>query len=371
MHPIVPQFGRSDTNELSCTIRLFGCHQAMSYPILAVFSAIVLGGSLGGVGSAFLQDFLRRTAGGDERPQVRLDWPLLIKSLVLGIVASTVVPLFLEIAAVGSDKGILSTILAIGGHDDDKWAKYFLLFGFCTIAAVSAQQFLKTIEERVLKDVSEAKSKAEAAINEAGAARRETSEVRVRAQRAQEAADDAEGMAAALEEPAIVKEGIGQDADCLLKAFMGVKSEEPSIDEMRQKLRISREEIEKTADALKNAGLMRETGEGNGPTRWSLRGWGKRRALELVGGLNETDEKVLRALNTLSVEKRIRRPTIRDIAEHLKLATGDVDEALVRLLKFGSVAKSGTEPGGWRVRGWGQQHLLQKEKESRAAKLPS
>ncbi|MCK6601606.1 MAG: hypothetical protein L6Q77_07245 [Bacteroidetes bacterium] len=80
----------------------------------------------------------------------------LFKSLVVGIGASFVVPLFLQ---------TISSDLINQCKQDSKY--YFVYAGFCIVAAIFSKRFLKTVGDNVLKEAKDANRKAEEAISTA------------------------------------------------------------------------------------------------------------------------------------------------------------------------------------------------------------
>jgi len=80
--------------------------------------------------------------------------PLLIKSVLLGIIAAFMVPLFLTT--------ISSELLKpASGNEFNK--NYLVLTGFCLIAAVLSKQFIENLSQKILK----VEKKAAAAVNKA------------------------------------------------------------------------------------------------------------------------------------------------------------------------------------------------------------
>lgn len=82
---------------------------------------------------------------------------LFIKAIFLGIAASALVPLFLQM--------ILSGLISIQKIDVeyDK-INYFVFTGFCLVASIFSNRFIEGIAQRVLKEVEEAKNAANDAI---------------------------------------------------------------------------------------------------------------------------------------------------------------------------------------------------------------
>lgn len=77
-------------------------------------------------------------------------WIELIKAVVIGIGAATLVPLFLAMTS--------SDLLVRTGEDD---YSYFVFAGFCLIAAISSHKFIGSIADQILIAANEAIAKAE------------------------------------------------------------------------------------------------------------------------------------------------------------------------------------------------------------------
>ncbi|HVF44674.1 MAG TPA: YEATS-associated helix-containing protein [Pyrinomonadaceae bacterium] len=108
---------------------------------------MILAGCLGGV-----VNFFQAKSDDPARADLR-------HSLVVGVAAAFLVPLFLQM--------ISSTILSTGAANP---LELFIFAGFCIVAAISSKAFISSLSERILKDVKEAKSasqKAEAAAADA------------------------------------------------------------------------------------------------------------------------------------------------------------------------------------------------------------
>jgi hypothetical protein len=114
--------------------------------LCTLVSVIVAAGTLGGV----LNYFLQRKDDPDDRS--------IAKSLVLGIGASFLVPLFLNMIS----SNLTEQIRGGTGTAADL-PKILVFAGFCLVAAISSTAFIKTLSDRVLKEAQEAKKAARAA----------------------------------------------------------------------------------------------------------------------------------------------------------------------------------------------------------------
>jgi hypothetical protein len=98
-------------------------------------------GLFGGIINYFLDQ-------DNSESDLRSNQTTLLKSLIIGVGASFLVPLFLAI--------ISSDLVEL---DKLNQSKILVFFGFCLIAAISSKKFIVTISERVLKEAREAKQK--------------------------------------------------------------------------------------------------------------------------------------------------------------------------------------------------------------------
>ena len=105
---------------------------------------ILISGILGGLANYFLDRTERNWNGYD-----------VLKSALLGIVASATIPLFLKIVSSSLMKDAETNPL-----------EYFVFCGFCLIAAAFSTRFLQGIGERVLQELKEVK-KSNAELKEA------------------------------------------------------------------------------------------------------------------------------------------------------------------------------------------------------------
>lgn len=82
--------------------------------------------------------------------QEKKGWLSLSKNVLMGVSASLLIPLFLNM--------ISSNLLTESASDI---SKLFIFFGFCLIASLSSKAFIQTISDRVLNEVKETKDKLE------------------------------------------------------------------------------------------------------------------------------------------------------------------------------------------------------------------
>lgn len=119
-------------------------------PLLDIALVMLVTGAFGGLVNYFIAD------PEQEKP---LQW---WKHIVIGIVASFMVPLFLNM--ISGD--LIDKIRGVDGKLGD-YSKLFVLAGFCLVAAVSSRAFIRTLTDKVLQEVRSAKKKAEDASQKA------------------------------------------------------------------------------------------------------------------------------------------------------------------------------------------------------------
>lgn len=79
-----------------------------------------------------------------------------VKNIVVGIGASLLVPLFLNMISSSLFQDICQP-----SQNDKLYANLFTLIGFCLIASISARQFIQSVSQKIIKDVEEVKSELE------------------------------------------------------------------------------------------------------------------------------------------------------------------------------------------------------------------
>jgi hypothetical protein len=110
----------------------------MSTPMLLILTVLVVAGILGGFVNFLL-------AKPDDVPP-----PSKTRSVVIGLAASALVPLFLNMIS----SNLIDLI--VGGNN----MKLLVMFGFCLVAAISSTAFIRTLSDRVLSEAKQAKREA-------------------------------------------------------------------------------------------------------------------------------------------------------------------------------------------------------------------
>jgi hypothetical protein len=109
---------------------------------LLIIGIIILFGSLGGTVNYFFTYVPSNGAKG------KWDCFEFVKSLIIGISASFLMPLFLN---------MISSDLIEESRTDIY--KLFIFSGFCLVAAISSKAFIQSVSQKILKEVNEVKEK--------------------------------------------------------------------------------------------------------------------------------------------------------------------------------------------------------------------
>jgi fluoride ion exporter CrcB/FEX/predicted transcriptional regulator len=118
-------------NKAITTIHVVTCTH-----IWVLIVIIIIAGLLGGIVNYFMNNVTKSID--------RYDF---IKSLFLGLVASAIIPLFLET--------ISSSLIY---ESQQEHLKYFVFGGFCLLASIFSSKFLQSLADRILKELNEVKS---------------------------------------------------------------------------------------------------------------------------------------------------------------------------------------------------------------------
>lgn len=137
---------------------------------LVIILIMLFAGLLGGYGNYLVLTLPNNTdpTPDPEDSVVRTeDNHLLIRSMILGLIASFLVPLFLKTIS----SNLLDKPVVVDKEDPYLFnANYLVLIGFCLLAAVLSKQFIEGLYEKVMKaqaDATKAVNKAEEASKKA------------------------------------------------------------------------------------------------------------------------------------------------------------------------------------------------------------
>ena len=215
----------------------------MSY----VFLILLLSGGVGGVAGYFLY-------GG------QLGWEL-VKHMLLGVCASLMVPLFLKTI---SSRLIPETILESGFISEN----HLVLVGFCLVASISAQKFIKLMSANIIKELEEVKATAQ--------------EAQVKAESALGAADSniEPDPDVACEEAAKKLNSVARD---VLVHILNGPYTMRSATGLSQEMHIAVPHVNNALKSLADIDFVREGVNAKSKKRWYLTASGKREALKING----------------------------------------------------------------------------------------
>jgi DNA-binding MarR family transcriptional regulator len=220
----------------------------MDPEILAVLSVIAAAGLAGGYAG-----YLLGPPEPGELPTERRQW-YLRRSLVLGVIAAFMVPLFLRFVGVasGDDKNLVDQLTAPGSP----LSAWLVVTGVCLLAAVSSQRFISTLTNKLLESVRQ-----EARSEGAKAAREEV----------QELEEDLVEQAAVRKTPQPIT---SQQKD-ILRALYYNREKRPTFDGIKRTGKWEAEALRGDLQDLEERGLVKSKIYEDGQKRWRVRTAGK------------------------------------------------------------------------------------------------
>jgi hypothetical protein len=118
-----------------------------------IICVLVMGGIAGGFANFFMDPNPGQSSNNI--------WLRMLRSVILGIAASFMVPLFLKMAS----SNLIESILGSNKVTSDP-ANLLVLAGFSLVASICSRSFISTLSDRILKTVQEASETAKAAKDE-------------------------------------------------------------------------------------------------------------------------------------------------------------------------------------------------------------
>lgn len=184
------------------------------------------------------------------------------KNVLLGICAAFMVPLFLNT--------ISSTLLRdILGNAEFDASKYLIFIGFCLIASISAQKFIRLMSTNIIKELQEVKQKAEDAQSKAKTALDAT-----------ESSIEPEGGPLSVEDQKAFSNLDATTQNVLLHILDGPYTMR-SATGLAQELSLQLGPVNEALKTLQGKGYVRRGVNAKDQKRWYLTGSGKRGAIEL------------------------------------------------------------------------------------------
>ncbi len=141
--------------------------------ITLLIVVMLLAGLLGGTVNYFLRSPQSASTSQGHWWVRFLNNRMLFQCLLMGVAAAFVIPVFLQLAAIGVDKNIITIFLVNAGATDnaEELAKAYsslaLIGGFCVLAAISSPTFLQNLSSKILQQAEQAKTAAVQARSEA------------------------------------------------------------------------------------------------------------------------------------------------------------------------------------------------------------
>lgn len=208
-----------------------------SYVFHAVTILVIMiaGGTLGGFASYFLSESKEKTK---------------TKSIVLGITAATIVPVFLKFI----DKNFLDSVVI-------ELESLFVFFGLCTLVAVFSRNFLENIYNKVLLQVGDMDEKMQKIV---------------------ESSEEIDILNLHAPNAFLEKHKITEDEFNLLQAFLVDGFTYRSISSLEKNCGLERQYVDKYLNMLMHKGLVESRINKNNKMRYFL----SSRARELLGELS-------------------------------------------------------------------------------------
>jgi hypothetical protein len=192
--------------------------------IFIFISIIVVTGGLGGLVNFFLaqSDRLARASRDDREsnPDQFLPW---WQSVIIGIAAASLVPLFLS---------LISSTLLIEAKND--LVKMFVFAGFCLAAGIASRSFIRGITDRLarqaLQIAEEAKENSEKSVQNAKVAQLEAKSATKAAEQATQKADEVRGEASSNLLQAMVTTPLASETAVAVERGVALRGETASRD---------------------------------------------------------------------------------------------------------------------------------------------
>lgn len=208
-------------------------------------------GLLGGYGGYLIEQNKLETSVANNHAKIAENQLYLRMSLVLGVIAALTVPAFLQIMALGS--GTTTLFKGVLSGEPDKW---FVYAGFCLVAGVSGQQFVRKLSSRLL---DEAISDSKEALSKIEKAKDEVEEIR----------EDLEVVALSGESKAIDESSLK-----VLRTVNEHAKSQPSLEDIVEHSGMSEETVSSAIKELEKQYILSGK-ESDGKLTWRVRSAGR------------------------------------------------------------------------------------------------
>jgi YLATT-like protein len=220
-------------------------------PMWTLIAVMLAAGSFGGIINYYLS--LR---ADPENTTLR-------KSVIVGIGASFLVPLFLNMIS----SNLIDSIKGTNKESGDS-SKLLVFAGFCLVAAISSSAFIQTLSDRILKEAKDARKQAEEAKAEAVEAKVQVAEVHADVTPLINKATEPEPTAETAAAAALAGELSDKERQ-ILKEFARSKYSRRTLRGLSADTHIRGDELETLLGALLSKGLVDKHESSNG-TRWFM-----------------------------------------------------------------------------------------------------
>jgi hypothetical protein len=237
--------------------------------MLTIFGIMLFCGLLGGLANWILQEQYNKH-GIDRKTQSGLS--LLGGYLVLGVVASFVIPLFLNM--------ISSNLLFDARTDPNKW---LVFAGFCLLAAVFSRSFLQGMYGKVMERLGEVQMRVDTVDEKLADVKEEVTTMR-------DDLSEEEYIPPKIDENRVAEENLEKDELAILRAMTWGRRVYRSISGLRKDAGLdsrSREEMKGLLEQMVAKGLLEERLTSNGTTRWGTSEKGR----DLIGRLAQESDR--------------------------------------------------------------------------------
>lgn len=214
-----------------------------------VFIVIISAGALGGY---IHYVFREEDPSIPEAEKIKEKKNELIRSMLLGIAAAFIVPVFLKISSGGGDSDIINQIVT-PGKLQIKVSNLFVLGGFCQIAALSARKFLLGMSQNLLEKQGR---KIKSTVLETEKIKQDMLELRD--ETIGESDEEAIDAPTSLEVGSLLKK-INEDQKIILSELASKPNTKRSIHKIRTKVGWNREKTKKMLEELTDLNLAAVT----------------------------------------------------------------------------------------------------------------
>lgn len=212
--------------------------------MMILIVVMLLAGCLGGLVNYFLAQ--------KDDPASSNIW----RSLVVGIVASLMVPLFLNMIS----SNLIDSIRGNSNSPGDI-SKVLVFAGFCLVAAISSTAFIRTLSDRILKEAQTAKKEAQEAKEDVVKVKAEVEPIVAKQTEKEPTPEKAAALAGT--------NGIGEKEKNILKSFADSKFALRTLSGIAQDTKIDRIELENILSNLEANNLIGKRMGKNG-IRWYI-----------------------------------------------------------------------------------------------------